>query len=258
MGVGRFGLRARYYDSRIGAFTSEDTHWNTGNMLYGDDPDNTVPDITSIMQSMNLYVYCMGNPVNLWDPSGMVAYEKFATATEAAIDWAWNYYGITDYTLFEVGSLIFSVTDQNGNTYYSYTDAAVGTPHEIDVTKVIDMVPNGAKVVGMIHSHPNGPDFSDNDIEDGKNRGYDYLYVVTPTGDRNIADVKATTVWDNYNTPSYSVGTVRYNKLSVHRQVNLHNKFYKQWHNHYHDSYNQQRWCNMYHCRSREWPREYK
>ena len=63
-------LRARYYDSGVGGFTSADTHWNVGNMIYGDNAENTVPDITAIMQSGNLYVYCMGNPVNFADPSG--------------------------------------------------------------------------------------------------------------------------------------------------------------------------------------------
>jgi hypothetical protein len=31
-------LRARYYEPGTGRFLSEDTHWNTGNMIYGDDP----------------------------------------------------------------------------------------------------------------------------------------------------------------------------------------------------------------------------
>ena len=50
-------------------FTSADTHWNVNNMIYGD--NNTgVPSIAAMMQSGNLYVYCMSNPVNLWDPFG--------------------------------------------------------------------------------------------------------------------------------------------------------------------------------------------
>ena len=41
-------LRARYYDSSIGRFTSEDP----------------------IKDGVNWFVYCANNPVNLWDPSG--------------------------------------------------------------------------------------------------------------------------------------------------------------------------------------------
>ncbi len=58
-------LRARYYDSGVGGFTSADTHWNVGNMIYGDNTENTVPDVAAILQSGNLYVYCGGNPISI-------------------------------------------------------------------------------------------------------------------------------------------------------------------------------------------------
>ena len=66
-------LRARYYDPGLGRFISEDTHWNPSNMIYGDNPDedNPVPNMSAIMQSSNLFVYCVNNPVMLMDPSGM-------------------------------------------------------------------------------------------------------------------------------------------------------------------------------------------
>ena len=79
-------LRARYYDPSIGRFLSEDTHWNPSNMTYGDNPVkwneresndplglNTytlVPNITAIMQSGNLYAYCLNNPLLYQDPGG--------------------------------------------------------------------------------------------------------------------------------------------------------------------------------------------
>jgi RHS repeat-associated protein len=52
----------RYYDPSIGRWTQEDTHWNTSNMIYGDN-NSSVPDIKSIMQSANLYLYCINNPL---------------------------------------------------------------------------------------------------------------------------------------------------------------------------------------------------
>ena len=77
-------LRARYYDPAIGRFTQQDTHWFPANAIYGDNPRkinerqdalglNTyayAPEITAIMQSGNLYVYCVNNPVAYSDSTG--------------------------------------------------------------------------------------------------------------------------------------------------------------------------------------------
>ena len=68
-------LRARYYDPTIGRFITADNHWNVGNMLYGDDPIKFggiyVPLIAAMIQSGNLYVYCMNNPLLYIDSDGM-------------------------------------------------------------------------------------------------------------------------------------------------------------------------------------------
>jgi RHS repeat-associated protein len=87
-------LRARNYDPATSRMLSEDTHWNPGNMIYGDYPvrineridplDLTaytyVPDINAIKQSANLYVYCGNNPVMYVDRDG----EIFMLVTGAA------------------------------------------------------------------------------------------------------------------------------------------------------------------------------
>ena len=85
---GMYYLRARYYNLATGRFFTEDTYWNPQNMIYGSDPMrwnehpvnpndplglNTYtykPDIQDIVQSGNLYVFGMNNPVRLKDPSG--------------------------------------------------------------------------------------------------------------------------------------------------------------------------------------------
>ncbi|WBW98142.1 S8 family serine peptidase [Oceanirhabdus sp. W0125-5] len=52
--TGLYYLRARYYDPKIGRFTTEDSYW-------GKDSDPL---------SLNLYTYCTNNPVMYLDPSG--------------------------------------------------------------------------------------------------------------------------------------------------------------------------------------------
>ena len=77
-------LRARYYDPTIGRFTQQDTHWTTANSIYGDNPQKIneredklglksysyAPQITAVMQSGNLYVYGVNNPVLYQDFTG--------------------------------------------------------------------------------------------------------------------------------------------------------------------------------------------
>ena len=65
--------QARYYMPQAGRFVSEDTHWNTLNMVYGDNPGNIVPNNEAIMQSANLYGYCMQNPTRYIDLTGNTA-----------------------------------------------------------------------------------------------------------------------------------------------------------------------------------------
>ena len=82
--TGTYYLRARYYDPNTGRFTQQDTHWNTANSIYGDNPQKIneredklglktysyAPQITAVMQSGNLYVYGVSNPVAYADISG--------------------------------------------------------------------------------------------------------------------------------------------------------------------------------------------
>ena len=176
---GNVYLRARYYDPGIGRFVSEDTYWNIDNMIYGEDCN---PSMASIMQSGNLYAYCSGDPINRIDPLGYLQFELYDTIYEAAVEWAFQYYGLTDFLMLEIGGILYSqVVD--GKTMYGYTWGVVGTPHGVNTSDALEWVPEGAVPIGTIHSHmPHGTrGFSpvDTDFYNMNPTLYKYYFVVS-------------------------------------------------------------------------------
>ena len=93
--TGTYYLRARYYNPGNGRFTQQDA-WG-----YGDPADPL---------SLNLYVYCINNPVKYYDPSGRWIETAFDIAGlfADALDIALDFY-IGDYwaLLWDVPSFIF-------------------------------------------------------------------------------------------------------------------------------------------------------
>jgi RHS repeat-associated protein len=85
--TGDYYLRARNYDPVLGRMHSEDSHWNTSNMIYGDNPQKInerqdpfgfsvytyAPNIYAAQQSANLYTYAMNNPILYQDSDGSIA-----------------------------------------------------------------------------------------------------------------------------------------------------------------------------------------
>ena len=68
---GTYYAEAREYRPEVGRFTSEDTHWNQKNMIYGDnDRLWQVPNTEAMLQSKNRYVYCISNPLKFVDRRG--------------------------------------------------------------------------------------------------------------------------------------------------------------------------------------------
>ena len=86
--TGTYYLRARYYAPLIGRFTQQDSHWTSANAIYGDNPNQLAqredalgltsytysPQISCILQSGNLYVYCINDPINGKDEDGEFAH----------------------------------------------------------------------------------------------------------------------------------------------------------------------------------------
>lgn len=62
--------QAREYVPQLGRFISKDTHWHPGNMIYGDDSNNSIPDPLAIAQSNNSYRYALNSPLIYVDLNG--------------------------------------------------------------------------------------------------------------------------------------------------------------------------------------------
>lgn len=77
--TGFYYLRARYYAPTLGRFISEDSHWTTDNMVYGDEPIELTnhiyqPSLSVILQASNLYVYCINDPITNLDSTGAITF----------------------------------------------------------------------------------------------------------------------------------------------------------------------------------------
>ena len=247
--TGLYYLRARYYDPATSRMLSEDTHWNVNNMIYGDypDKDNPVPDIASMTQSTNLYVYAMNNPIRYFDPSGLVAGEQFSSSDEAAKDWAWNYYGASNYVGFECASIIYIDWDENGNIFYSYTYGVWGEPHSVTPGDAMKFVPDSSVAFSVIHSHPNNPNFSLADMEYATSRSWS-IYVVTKAS--NGVNIKKWADTRQGYKESTIVTIQAIAQLSSERKQDLKNKFQAKWNAHVKNG------CTQgFKCEHKKWPR---
>ena len=179
-------LRNRYYDPGIGRFISEDP--GIGRFI-SEDPAKS---------GSNWYVYCENNPLKFVDPSGLVAGEKFRTLQELSNDWGWNYFPTSEYIMMEQASAIYKGYDEKG-VYYSYTEAIVGGPHKTDLDEAEAMIPygDGVTYVGAIHSHPQGGNISDNDINYADNNDKFIIAVYFQPDDKG---------WGNVIARTYSAG----------------------------------------------------
>ena len=223
-------------------------------MIYGDNGTAGFPDLAAIMQSSNLYAYCMNNPITCIDIYGSVAYELFDSFEEMSQDWAWNYYGVIDYTMFEQSSMVYTV-QIGGSIYCSYTEAIVGNPHDAgdiygDALK--GMVPKEGTIIGVIHGHPHGDTFSRGDVKYADDT-HQYMFVVYYGGKTDKGDITANIKqysWRDKNRNRAPIVTnTPVNKLSETRKAELENKFKERMARHV-------EMCKYYiRCSLNNWPR---
>jgi RHS repeat-associated protein len=103
---GTYYLRARYYDPTIGRFLSEDTHWNTENMIYGDKPLKINEE--------------KGAPLKINEPNDAVSEDKFEETDDSNNH---DSLGLNTYTFVPDTAAI----KQSGNLYaYCLSNPANG------------------------------------------------------------------------------------------------------------------------------------
>ncbi|MDR2938706.1 MAG: hypothetical protein LBV08_00115, partial [Clostridiales bacterium] len=72
--LGLYHAKARMYDAVDRTMLSPDSHWNPNNMLYRyfrqSNINLIIPSNESIIQSSNLYMYAIDNPLRYTDPTG--------------------------------------------------------------------------------------------------------------------------------------------------------------------------------------------
>lgn len=130
-------------------------------MIYGD--NNTgVPNIEAIMQSGNLYPYCLNNPVSYTDPSGMISSEDYKANEEGRLS-------DEDLGYIEAYTAIFLETDNlNVKAWAHYATQEIRS-------KTYD-----AKALW--------------------NDDFDYTFNNTRVDDTTISDTSAFTVYESYGT----------------------------------------------------------
>ena len=97
-------LRARYYSPSLGRFTTEDTYWNSSNRIYGDkeykEGEIKYPDYKAIIQSENLYIYCINNPTCYLDITGLNPEKKYIDSRNKSETY-YTYYDKDDDTIYK-------------------------------------------------------------------------------------------------------------------------------------------------------------
>ena len=226
-------LRNRYYDSSTGRFITEDP----------------------AKDGVNWYSYCAGNPVTFVDPWGLEAGDPFKTIDEAAIDFGQEYYSTTDYTMLELGTLIYSFVDEEGNEMYSYVKPIIGDAHSVAILDVEEDLPSGSEVVAGIHQHPNTSSLSNVDKYWAEYRSMP-LYLVIP-GNTLIVwdhalDKEGNVVIDETGKEVWQTRTVSSNLklrgLSIAEKIALQYTYSNVWSAHIEGG------C-PYGCNNRIWPR---
>ena len=205
-------LRNRYYEPSTGRFTQPDMHWNQHNMIYGDN-GTSIPDSKSIMQSNNLYAYCIGDPINLNDPLGLDVYyyvnEQFKGEGKKDKKILEKLYGEPTHVI---------ITDTRDSFIDEWNKMGNWNGENVDVSLVVINM-HGSPITLSPHSDGGTGRIYTSDITDGtlipKNVG-DIMVLGCNSGHfdhRYSSLVNKMLVYNNVNSVIASDGTVRSRSL---------------------------------------------
>jgi RHS repeat-associated protein len=179
-----YNLNARFYDAKLARFMQEDTHWNTNNMIYGDHPryvgNSPVPDNNSMMQSLNLYTYCVNNPLIYTDPTGykspsdnvQSAYEAYQRGEMSGADYA-------KYASGQLGIVIDN--PDKGKTTTSSSGGGSNTSNTTN-NKTSNNSGGGSSGSGGLRGVNFGPNEGADWLRTGSGLSFEEYWGVTPYG----------------------------------------------------------------------------
>ncbi|MCL2841012.1 MAG: RHS repeat-associated core domain-containing protein, partial [Defluviitaleaceae bacterium] len=122
--TGTYYLRARHFNPRTGRFSQPDPFWNVHNMQNGAIGGRN-PNSWTIMQSANLYVFTLNDPVNFIDPSGLFAIPAIPLAVLLALAAAGT--GAIAYYSTNVAPVLIASTSSSSSSNRSTGSSSSGS-----------------------------------------------------------------------------------------------------------------------------------
>ena len=202
-------LQSRYYDP------------TTMRFINADDP-NIIQMGTEEKQELNLYAYCLNDPVNYVDYNGFQAGTLFNSESSAVRDFAVCYYAISLYIRMELSVLVYKTTTGK----YGYTLYIIGDPHSCRPLDGKSKIPSKSKLVSAVHTHPNSNNFSDADKKFSRINNIT-LWVITPNRKIRSYSKKGTQYYDRIIWAYFST-----NPISPSLKYQLKRDYYGKWKSH--------------------------
>ena len=161
--------QARYYNSNVGRFTSEDVHWGASNRIFGD-VDRFLPDNPSIKQSSNLFSYCINNPILYSDPTGKEIWLIHGTILNP-----WNTTPGSETWTSEFQDYIGAHFGENVHTPFEWTGKNSKPAREIAAVDLVE------QIVAFHNQNPNEP-----------------IRLVTHSHGTNVGIMAANELWETH------------------------------------------------------------